>query len=77
MIEELVRVGGPWPRARPSRRRGGIQDAATLDLLRQLKCDFSQGYFISRPVPADEIFFGVDVQELAPSGPPMGTTSTR
>ena len=28
----------------------GIEDCATLDLLRQLGCDYAQGYFISRPV---------------------------
>ena len=46
----------------------GIEDEE-LSKLRQLKCDFAQGYFISRPVPADEVLFGVDVQELAPSPP--------
>src|SRR5579863_453917 len=51
----------------------GIEDEATLDLLRQLKCDFAQGYFISRPVPAEEVLFGVDVQELAPSLQPAQT----
>jgi len=51
----------------------GIEDEATLDLLRQLKCDFAQGYFISRPVPADEVLFGVDVQEPAPSLLPAQT----
>jgi EAL domain-containing protein (putative c-di-GMP-specific phosphodiesterase class I) len=45
----------------------GIEDEATLDLLRQLQCDFAQGYFISRPVPADQVLFAVGVQELAPS----------
>jgi EAL domain-containing protein (putative c-di-GMP-specific phosphodiesterase class I) len=51
----------------------GIEDEATLDLLRQLKCDFAQGYFISRPVPADEVLFSLDVHELAPSLLPAAT----
>jgi len=35
----------------------GIEDRATLDLLSQLGCDVAQGYFISRPKPANEIVF--------------------
>lgn len=45
----------------------GIEDEATLDLLRQLQCDLAQGYFISRPVPADKAFPALNVQELTPS----------
>jgi diguanylate cyclase (GGDEF)-like protein len=33
----------------------GIEDADTVRALRALDCDFGQGYFISRPVPADQI----------------------
>lgn len=33
----------------------GIEDGATLDLLGKLQCDFAQGYFISRPMPADRV----------------------
>ncbi|PRY14495.1 putative bifunctional diguanylate cyclase/phosphodiesterase [Kineococcus rhizosphaerae] len=32
----------------------GVEDPATLDLLRRLGCDESQGYLHSRPVPAGE-----------------------
>ena len=32
----------------------GIENQKILDELRQLGCDFGQGYFISRPIPADE-----------------------
>ncbi|HTZ08123.1 MAG TPA: EAL domain-containing protein [Acidimicrobiales bacterium] len=35
----------------------GIEDAATLDLLGELGCDLAQGYFISRPMPPDELAF--------------------
>jgi EAL domain-containing protein (putative c-di-GMP-specific phosphodiesterase class I) len=33
----------------------GVEDAASLDLLRQMGCDDAQGYFISRPATADAI----------------------
>lgn len=32
----------------------GIEDQATLDILRKLGCDYAQGYFISKPIPPDE-----------------------
>ena len=34
----------------------GIEDARTLDILRELGCDYAQGYYISRPVAAEEFF---------------------
>jgi diguanylate cyclase len=34
----------------------GIEDGATLDMLRELQCDYAQGYFISKPVGPDEFF---------------------
>jgi diguanylate cyclase (GGDEF)-like protein len=33
----------------------GVEDAATLALLRELRCDLAQGYFISKPKPAREL----------------------
>jgi diguanylate cyclase (GGDEF)-like protein len=33
----------------------GVEDGPTLALLRSLGCDRAQGYFISRPVPAEEL----------------------
>ena len=35
----------------------GIEDVETLDLLSDLGCDLAQGYFISRPTPADKLAF--------------------
>ena len=35
----------------------GIEDKETLDLLRHLGCDLAQGYFISRPRPAQDLAF--------------------
>jgi diguanylate cyclase (GGDEF)-like protein len=33
----------------------GVEDQQTCDLLRSWGCDLAQGYFISRPVPAEEL----------------------
>ncbi len=35
----------------------GIEDVATLDLLDEMGCDLAQGYYISRPAPADKLSF--------------------
>src|ERR1019366_1105689 len=35
----------------------GIEDLAPLDLLSDLGCDLAQGYYISRPTPADKLSF--------------------
>jgi EAL domain-containing protein (putative c-di-GMP-specific phosphodiesterase class I) len=35
----------------------GIEDGATLALLAELGCDFAQGYWISRPMPAADLSF--------------------
>jgi diguanylate cyclase len=40
----------------------GVEDQETLDLLAEMGCDLAQGYYISRPKPADELAFR--------SGPP-------
>ena len=47
----------------------GIEDVATLDLLSELGCDLAQGYFISRPMPANKLSF----QQLDVSVPAMLT----
>jgi diguanylate cyclase len=33
----------------------GVEDAATAERLRELGCDYAQGYFFSRPITADEL----------------------
>ena len=33
----------------------GVEDAECLDFLRGIGCDMVQGYFVSRPVPADDL----------------------
>jgi diguanylate cyclase (GGDEF)-like protein len=35
----------------------GIEDVETLDLLSELGCDLAQGYYISRPMPANKLAF--------------------
>ncbi len=35
----------------------GIEDRATLEVLRELGCDVAQGYFIGKPQPAHELAF--------------------
>jgi EAL domain-containing protein (putative c-di-GMP-specific phosphodiesterase class I) len=35
----------------------GIEDVDTLNLLSDLGCDLAQGYFISRPMPANKLSF--------------------
>ena len=35
----------------------GIEDVETLELLGELGCDVAQGYYISRPTPADKLSF--------------------
>jgi EAL domain-containing protein (putative c-di-GMP-specific phosphodiesterase class I) len=34
---------------------GGVEDEATLELLRQLGCDSVQGFLLSRPMPAVDV----------------------
>jgi EAL domain-containing protein (putative c-di-GMP-specific phosphodiesterase class I) len=34
----------------------GIEDQETLEKLKQLGCDYAQGYFISRPISSSEFF---------------------
>jgi diguanylate cyclase len=44
----------------------GIEDEATLDLLRELGCDLAQGYLISKPMPASELAFRATSDVKAP-----------
>ncbi|HZO10181.1 MAG TPA: EAL domain-containing protein, partial [Myxococcota bacterium] len=38
----------------------GVETAEIMDVLAGLRCDVAQGYYISRPLPADEL----DLQAL-------------
>ncbi len=33
----------------------GVETAEVLNILKELNCDYAQGYYLSRPVPADEL----------------------
>lgn len=48
----------------------GIEDGATLELLRELGCDLAQGYLISKPMPADELAFRPTAEAPSPEGVP-------
>jgi len=38
----------------------GVEDALTLEMLRDMGCDRAQGYHIARPAPAQEVIAGLD-----------------
>jgi len=44
----------------------GIEDQQTLDWLAEQGCDLAQGYFISRPQPADELVAWLDASAYNP-----------
>jgi diguanylate cyclase (GGDEF)-like protein len=48
----------------------GIEDVATLDLLSALGCDLAQGYYISRPMPANKLAFMANDSTMQPVGAP-------
>ena len=50
----------------------GVETAEALTLLRQLGCDHAQGYFIARPMPADEVlrWMQEELPELRPHARP-------
>jgi diguanylate cyclase (GGDEF)-like protein len=45
----------------------GIEDPVSLELLTDLGCDIGQGYFIGRPVPADQLIFDRVADGAAPT----------
>ena len=55
----------------------GIEDLAALDLLAAIGCDLAQGYFISQPVPADDVHFPEQGPEIQPQRRAAGIPSTR
>lgn len=50
----------------------GVEDEATLQMLRRLGCDIVQGYYYSRPLPADEFVAFLQAQQ-ATAGAPMAS----
>jgi EAL domain-containing protein (putative c-di-GMP-specific phosphodiesterase class I) len=49
----------------------GVEQAATLDRLRALGCDESQGYLHSRPLPAAELCDWLRRQRLRDEAPAL------
>jgi len=43
----------------------GVEDARTWDALRRMGCDIGQGYYFSRPLPADDLVRWLSSQEVA------------
>ncbi len=43
----------------------GVEDQATWDLLETLQCDIAQGYYLSRPIPAQDLERWLDEREEA------------
>jgi EAL domain-containing protein (putative c-di-GMP-specific phosphodiesterase class I) len=54
----------------------GIEDAECLVFLRTIGCDPAQGYFISRPVPAEELRSFLDRTYANAPGRPMEPLET-
>jgi diguanylate cyclase (GGDEF)-like protein/PAS domain S-box-containing protein len=51
LVRTIVRLGQRFGMATVAE---GIEDEVQLGVLREMGCDFAQGYFLSRPVPATE-----------------------
>jgi diguanylate cyclase (GGDEF)-like protein/hemerythrin-like metal-binding protein len=47
----------------------GVEDAATLEYLKGLGCDIAQGYYIARPMTAEDLVNWVDLHEAAIARP--------
>ena len=43
----------------------GVEDQATWDLLETLQCDIAQGYYLSRPIPAQDLERWLDERKEA------------
>jgi EAL domain-containing protein (putative c-di-GMP-specific phosphodiesterase class I) len=41
----------------------GVEDQAAWNLLETLKCDIAQGYYLSRPVPAQDLERWLDARK--------------
>jgi len=46
----------------------GVEEAAQVQVLRGLGCDTIQGYYFSRPVPADQVPALANTNFLLPTG---------
>ena len=42
----------------------GVEHKEQLDILRDMNCDYIQGYYMSKPIPADELIDFYSKQDL-------------
>ena len=54
----------------------GVENEATWHELAALNCDQAQGYFLSRPVPGDQIGAWLRGRAVLPAPPPAATLAT-
>jgi EAL domain-containing protein (putative c-di-GMP-specific phosphodiesterase class I) len=45
----------------------GVEDAQTLTYLKEIGCDLAQGYYIARPMPADQALLYVNARQPPPN----------
>ena len=71
LVETIVSLGKQFDLAVVAE---GVECDAQYDMLREMKCDIAQGYYISRPLPPDEFcnwlatFAQAERKALAPAG---------
>jgi EAL domain-containing protein (putative c-di-GMP-specific phosphodiesterase class I) len=56
----------------------GVESIIVMNRLRALGCDLAQGFYLSRPIPADALLTWAHANETSPAGPTdAGTGSLR
>ena len=53
----------------------GVEDPASLELLRGWGCDIAQGYLFSRPMPGDAVLPWLSAHEQGAEGAPVGAST--
>jgi EAL domain-containing protein (putative c-di-GMP-specific phosphodiesterase class I) len=43
----------------------GVEDQATIDALLAMGCDYAQGFFIGRPIPAEDILRSLGTKQIS------------
>ena len=46
----------------------GVEDEETMDMLVEYGCDTAQGYYFSRPLPADQLVHWLETSEFGTAG---------
>jgi EAL domain-containing protein (putative c-di-GMP-specific phosphodiesterase class I) len=55
----------------------GVETCAQFEALTALNCDFAQGYFMAKPMPAEQIVLNAVVEPCAEQGTPGGILKQR